>query len=96
MSDLKITIEGDEPENARERAPTAPADDVTASRERTRAAIGERNRWLNEATAAKADLAAFRMQTIDTLSNAEAEAAKRALEWAISTITPRGWRKLPS
>jgi hypothetical protein len=37
MSDLKITIEGDEPENARERAPTAPADDVTASRERTRA-----------------------------------------------------------
>ena len=80
MSDFKVTIEGEEPEHARERTPTARADDVPASRERTRAAIAERNRWVNAAVDAKADLAASRMQTIDTLSSAEAEAAKRALE----------------
>lgn len=80
MSDLKITIEGDDPEHAPERAPTARADDVPASRERTRAAIAERNRWVNAAVDAKADLAASRVQTIDTLSSAEAEAAKRVME----------------
>lgn len=82
MDDLRITIEGEETDGGRgrERVPTSESNGGSASRERTRAAVTERNRWVNAATAAKADLAMAQIQTIDTQSNAEAEAAKRALE----------------
>ena len=82
MSDLKITIEGEEPDHGgdRERARTSEIERGSASRERTRAAITERNRWVNAATDAKADLKIAEIQTVDTLSNAAAVAAKRALE----------------
>jgi hypothetical protein len=53
---------------------------VPASRERTLAALTERNRWRKEAKYARADLAAAVLQTIDTQSNAAIEAAKRAAE----------------
>jgi hypothetical protein len=80
MGDFKVTIEGDEPEHGREPAPKAEAENLPALRERTRAAISERNRWLNEAKYTRANLAASQIQTIDTQSNLAAEAANHAIE----------------